>query len=57
MGQAQFHRGLLLLILEADSSVNYTSDDGVEVSKFRTLESLVNWVTTPRLLALYCELR
>ena len=57
MGQAQFHRGLLLLILEADSSVNYTSDDGIAVSKFHTLKPLVNWVITPRLLALYCELK
>lgn len=55
--QAQFHRGLLLLILEGDSSVNYTSDDGIAVSKFHTLKSSVNWVITPRLLALYCEVK
>lgn len=42
--QAQFHRGLFLLILEDDSGINYTLGDGITVSKFRTLQSLVNWI-------------
>lgn len=42
--QAQFHRGLFLLILEDDSGINYTLGDGITVSKFHTLQSLVNWI-------------